>query len=896
MVASFPEFDYKKHRSQPTCIQGGCVPSAHCKPNRLKLIKSSLLSRAHYGKGAAADSTLLGKILSFHGNFGRGYKSSVGSALEYPNGGRHCTAQNSVLGISASKFVDKKKCDSLHVGNEPTLDRQNTSGECNVGKNGDFAGNSGRKWSSFKATKLHSRGQVSKMGIGGGDSAECKSRNEHASAAEIGSSTRSSASTHLVALSAIGDELKVNCEVSNLTMTVEKKSGLHNVYLDAGEGGLGMHKCAQNCGEGRKAIALQQINANDVASSSNGGREQANCENSKKASSSATGLHNFGSESFLYASDNSSNNMRWSSTSCASTDTSSSNSTRRSSGELRIPSVPLSVPFFSQAKPHKAHDATWAAIHNLQLRNGGIPLSIAHFKLICRVGHGDIGSVFLAHLKETVVASPSDASYLFAIKVMDKDALAHRNKLQRMHMEKEILEAMDHPFLPTLYAHFNSDHFSCLVMDFCPGGDLYALRQKQPGKRFDMVAARFYVAEVLLALEYLHMLGIVYRDLKPENVLVRQDGHIMLTDFDLSLKCDVKPQLLKHPFLSSSSLLASSSSSSPSKRRLTRSHSQSSAISSSSRMSTMLVNHDPINCRLPAACSIDPIVSCLSLANTTNKKDQHTHGQQAALACLSMAGSKLSKASCSTSNPRDGIVLKPPQSLCHAELPMSTEKLIDDIAARGARMSARHAENHRNKASDTTNSIDRASKSDLGCQEENMVYCMELVAEPTQARSMSFVGTHEYLAPEIITGHGHGSPVDWWTLGIFLYELLFGRTPFKGASNDQTLINIIKQQLRFPRESSDDDDDDFVNARSLIQALLAKDPRKRLGCIKGAAELKQHAFFKGVNWALIRCTRPPDMPCSLGKRQASMSSYHQILRHNTHRQTAYKALYDFDLF
>ncbi|OWM88871.1 hypothetical protein CDL15_Pgr020825 [Punica granatum] len=57
--------------------------------------------------------------------------------------------------------------------------------------------------------------------------------------------------------------------------------------------------------------------------------------------------------------------------------------------------------------------------------------------------------------------------------------------------------------------------------------------------------ARFYVAEALLALEYLHMLGIIYRDLKPENILVREDGHIMLPDFDLSLRCAACPTLVK---------------------------------------------------------------------------------------------------------------------------------------------------------------------------------------------------------------------------------------------------------------------------------------------------------------------------------------------------------------
>lgn len=60
-----------------------------------------------------------------------------------------------------------------------------------------------------------------------------------------------------------------------------------------------------------------------------------------------------------------------------------------------------------------------------------------------------------------------------------------------------------------------------------------------------LVVCRFYAAEVLLALEYLHMMGVVYRDLKPENVLVREDGHIMLSDFDLSLKCVVSPTLVR---------------------------------------------------------------------------------------------------------------------------------------------------------------------------------------------------------------------------------------------------------------------------------------------------------------------------------------------------------------
>lgn len=131
----------------------------------------------------------------------------------------------------------------------------------------------------------------------------------------------------------------------------------------------------------------------------------------------------------------------------------------------------------------------------------------------------------------------------------------------------------------------------------------------------------------------------------------------------------------------------------------------------------------------------------------------------------------------------------------------------------------------------------------------------ELVAEPTSARSMSFVGTHEYLAPEIIKGEGHGSAVDWWTFGIFLHELLYGKTPFKGSGNRATLFNVVGQQLRFP-----DSPATSYAARDLIRGLLVKEPQHRLGVKRGATEIKQHPFFEGVNWALIRCSTPPEVP------------------------------------
>ncbi|KDP42713.1 hypothetical protein JCGZ_23653 [Jatropha curcas] len=376
-------------------------------------------------------------------------------------------------------------------------------------------------------------------------------------------------------------------------------------------------------------------------------------------------------------------------------------------------------------RPHMSKDVRWEAIRHVKMQDK--VLDLRHFNILKKLGCGDIGTVYLAELL--------GSNCLFAIKVMDNEFLARKKKMPRAQTEREILRMLDHPFLPTLYAQFTSDNLSCLVMEYCPGGDLHVLRQKQPGGSFHEPAARFYVAEVLLALEYLHMLGVIYRDLKPENILVREDGHIMLTDFDLSLRCSVSPTLLKSP------------------------------------------DGDPVKVSGP----------------------------------------------CTESSCMEPFCIEP-----SCQVPCFSPRFLPATAKT------------------------RKLKAEMATHLRSLP---QLVAEPTDARSNSFVGTHEYLAPEIIKGKGHGAAVDWWTFGIFLYELLYGRTPFKGSCNEETLENVVSMSLKFP-------DSPLVSfqSRDLIWGLLAKDPENRLGTEKGAAEIKQHPFFEGLNWALIRCAIPPELP------------------------------------
>ncbi|WRT67439.1 uncharacterized protein IL334_004410 [Kwoniella shivajii] len=122
-------------------------------------------------------------------------------------------------------------------------------------------------------------------------------------------------------------------------------------------------------------------------------------------------------------------------------------------------------------------------------------------------------------------------------------------------------------------------------------------------------------------------------------------------------------------------------------------------------------------------------------------------------------------------------------------------------------------------------------------------------------RTNSFVGTEEYIAPEVIKGHSHSSAVDWWTLGILVYEMIFATTPFKGPNRNATFANVMKNEVMYP-------DSPAVTSfcKSFIRKALIKDENKRLGSNSGASEIKSHKWFGSVNWGLLRNMTPPIIP------------------------------------
>jgi len=130
------------------------------------------------------------------------------------------------------------------------------------------------------------------------------------------------------------------------------------------------------------------------------------------------------------------------------------------------------------------------------------------------------------------------------------------------------------------------------------------------------------------------------------------------------------------------------------------------------------------------------------------------------------------------------------------------------------------------------------------------------VSEPELVTN-SFVGTEEYLAPEVLDGTGHNATVDWWTFGILLFEMLWGTTPFRGNSRDETFGNIKRRKVTFPEHKRGGVSKECKN---LLSALLLPDPKKRLGAIGGAADIKDAPFFKGIHWEKVEKMKPPIVP------------------------------------
>jgi len=288
-------------------------------------------------------------------------------------------------------------------------------------------------------------------------------------------------------------------------------------------------------------------------------------------------------------------------------------------------------------------------------------VSADDFELMNVIGKGSFGKVMQVRMKKT--------GKIYAMKMLSKQHIVENNEIEHTMSERTILEKIHHPFLVNLNYSFQTEDKLFFILDFVNGGELFYHLQKE--KRFSVDRVRFYGAEILLALEALHNSGVIYRDLKPENLLLNSDGHICVTDFGL---------------------------------------------------------------------------------------------------------------------------------------------------------------------------------------------CKQGLTDPN-AKTDTFCGTPEYLAPEVLLGQGYGKAVDWWSFGSLLYEMLTGLPPFYSQDVQEMYRRIMNDRLTFPNYVSE-------VAKDIISLLLIRNPDERLA---DPNQIKRHRFFEGIDWELLYQKKipPPFVPVVKGDEDTS---------------------------
>ncbi len=356
-------------------------------------------------------------------------------------------------------------------------------------------------------------------------------------------------------------------------------------------------------------------------------------------------------------------------------------------------------------------------------------VSMRDFEFIKFLGKGAFGTVWLVRKKAT--------GDHYAMKIVEwADRVTH-NRIADLKAEKDIYEVLQGDFVVKAIWTFHYNNCICFVTEYMIGGDFNKLLEDEG--RLDEDQARFYAAELILAIESLHNLGIIHRDLKPENILLDNKGHIRLTDFGLS---DRGFNKLRH-------------NNTPSSRR----HGSISPHGKNQNMQQVFSQM----CKDPTQSSQVKFVK-------TNERDfegwDYMEGQHG--------------------------------------LPKKRKSL---------------ERNHK--------------KAEIG-------------PSPLKRRSNNKVGTPDYMAPELVNPEkfprGNEKSIDWWSMGVILYQFLVGIPPFCGETIEEVFDNIENLRIEWPSIGYEDDCIS-PEAADLIQKLLNPDPNQRLGA-HGVDEIKNHSFFK----------------------------------------------------
>lgn len=528
------------------------------------------------------------------------------------------------------------------------------------------------------------------------------------------------------------------------------------------------------------------------------------------------------------------------------------------------------------------------------------PPDIGDFCIIKPISRGAFGKVFLGRKK-------TNEDVLYAIKVMKKSEMVHKNMVAQVMNERNALALTKSPFCVQLYYSLQTASSVYLVMDYMVGGDLKSLLSVYGF--FDEQMAAFYVAEVCLALQYLHGHNIVHRDIKPDNMLVSRTGHVKLTDFGLSrvhIHRDLElsdfenftPNLCTRTpgqLLSLTSHISFGSGNGKHLEDCTV-HNESGGEYDSCSVAN-ISGVAPIQHERPLADDVESADStgasfhtCKSCTEAEAEADEKS-GKDMGCSDISPVSTRPQQRCCvlTVRNDRKRKFRSPspsrrktyvrtgltgemevlrvnspnqnhPQGITFST-PVSAEKRRQSKAKiKATRFELPNKENHHNHNLEHNHSSPSNTVSPIqsGNQNANLATPRTPYRTPKSVRrgqwssDQRILGTPDYLAPELLLKQGHNCAVDWWALGVCFYEFVTGIPPFNDVSAQQVFKNILERNVEWPTG------EEALSSPTVeaIEELLNPDP----GLRPGAAEVMQMEVFRGTDWDGLLEAEPPFVP------------------------------------